>query len=85
MNFALKSVEDNDLLNVITDILYQHRLPLKQGYKMVYLMGNKTEFCVSVCVCQCVCVCVCVCVFVSVCLCVFVCVWQGFTGVLRRV
>ena len=43
MNSALKSAEDNDLLNVTTDILNQHRLPLKQGYKMVYLLGNKTE------------------------------------------
>lgn len=39
MNDALKSVKDNDLLNVTTDLLYQHRLPLKQGYKMVLPPG----------------------------------------------
>ena len=38
-------------------------LPLKQGYKMVYLLGNKTEN-------QILCVCVCVAVYVCVNLCV---------------
>lgn len=31
MNCALKSVEDNDLLNVNTDMLYQHRIAFETG------------------------------------------------------
>lgn len=44
MNSALKSLEDNDLLNFTPWIYRTYTgLPLKRGSKMLYLQGNKLE------------------------------------------
>lgn len=32
-------------------MLYQHGVNLKQGWKILFLLGNKTEVCRCVCVC----------------------------------
>lgn len=66
MNNALKSAENNDLLNVTTDVLNKQNCLWNRVIKWFTSRVIKLSS---------------VCEYVSV----FVCVWQGFTGVLRRV